>query len=161
MLQRLLSPRGEERLGSGYESGGWNTSNSPPRWTVGFNFRQIPPFRNKSINDDSMYIYLCRCNILAQFKDIRLTIVASLFSQCDPIVTTIGSKYIYNRYDYHWDPGKCHDGRADLWTRGERIWAGIDIEADLSRRKGDTPGSDRIGSDRRNERSNTGVAVEV
>lgn len=51
--------------------------------------------------------------------------------------------------------------RADLWTRGERIWAGIDIEADLSRRKGDTPGSDRIGSDRRNERSNTGVAVEV
>lgn len=43
MLQRLLSQgRGEARLR--YESGGWNTSNSPPWWTVGFNFRQIPPF---------------------------------------------------------------------------------------------------------------------
>ena len=110
-----------------------------------------------------MYIYLCRCNILAQFKDIRLTIVASLFSQCDPIVTTIGSKYIWSiRLSLRsgqvsrWTGRSLDKRRANL---GGHRYRGGSLEAE-GRYTG--IGSDRIGSTEReieHGRSGRGLTV--
>ena len=110
-----------------------------------------------------MYIYLYRCNILAQFKDIRLTIGASLFSQCDPIVTTIGSKYIWSiRLSLRsgqvsrWTGRSLDKRRANL---GGHRYRGGSLEAE-GRYTG--IGSDRIGSTEReieHGRSGRGLTV--